>query len=109
MKLNKNIVTLSIALLSLTMITNTRWETERDEPVLAEVVESPGNIVGSLFGGGYANRKRANDNNSSSRKKSHHESSSRSDLQRKINDTEKQIKDLQRKLDRMVSDLEKMD
>jgi hypothetical protein len=26
------------------------------EPVLAETVEMPGNVVGSLFGGGYAKR-----------------------------------------------------
>jgi hypothetical protein len=30
------------------------------EPVLAETVEMPGNVVGSLFGGGYA--KRSHDN-----------------------------------------------
>ena len=28
------------------------------EPVLAETVEMPGNVVGSLFGGGYAKRSR---------------------------------------------------
>lgn len=60
------------------------------EPVLAETVEMPGNVVGSLFGGGYAKRshdkKEENERERKSKKSKKEQESKRRRAKRRATD-----------------------
>lgn len=71
MKLNKKLITVCSIIAAFTSFVHAerKYAQKHDENVVAATVEMPGNLVGSLFGGGYANRERIDDEQDTPRKK----------------------------------------